>query len=109
MPRDPGRSRGADDFLLRHLPTYLDRLAVERGLSPRSIEAYGRDLSAFGRWLEDRRIAIGKVDRAEIVRHLQARRASGLSARSSARLISSLRGFFAFAVGEKIASEDPTA
>jgi integrase/recombinase XerD len=109
MPRDPGRPRGADDFLLRHLPTYLDRLAVERGLSPRSVEAYGRDLSEFGRWLASRGVAIAKVDRAEIVRHLQARRASGLSARSSARLISSLRGFFAFAVGEKIASEDPTA
>jgi len=34
----------AGDFLVRHLPTYLDRLAVERGLSPRSVEAYGRDL-----------------------------------------------------------------
>jgi integrase/recombinase XerD len=99
----------AGDFLVRHLPTYLDRLAVERGLSPRSVEAYGRDLSEFGRWLESRGIPIAKVGRAEIVRHLQARRAAGLSARSAARLISSLRGFFGFAVGEKIISEDPTA
>ena len=100
---------GPDEFLDRWLPTYLDRLAVERGLSPRSVEAYGRDLAAFGRWLAARGIAIGKVGRAEVVRHLQARRAAGLSARSAARLISALRGFFAFAVAEKAVAEDPTA
>ena len=99
-------SRG--DFLDRHLPTYLDRLAVERGLSPRSVEAYGRDLAEFGRWLESRGIPVAKVGRAEIVRHLQARRAAGLSARSAARLISALRGFFGFAVAERIVAEDPT-
>lgn len=104
------RSDGpSGDFLVRHLPTYLDHLAVERGLSPRSIDAYRRDLAEFGRWLAERKIPIGKVSRAEIVRHLQSRRAGGLSARSAARLISALRGFFAFAVSEKIATEDPTA
>lgn len=109
---DSGRPTGASpksDFLVRHLPTYLDRLAVERGLSARSVEAYGRDLGAFGAWLAEKGIALPKVGRAELVRHLQARRASGLSARSSARLVSALRGFFAFAASEGIVSEDPTA
>jgi len=102
--------RGApDEFLDRHLPTYLDRLAVERGLSPRSVEAYGRDLREFGRWLASRRIALADAGRAEVVRHLQSRRAAGLSARSAARLISALRGFFTFAVGERIVAADPTA
>jgi integrase/recombinase XerD len=93
---------------VRHLPTYLDRLAVERGLSPRSVEAYGRDLREFGRWLAGRKVAIERAARADVVRHLQARRAAGLSARSAARLISALRGFFRFAVAEKIVPEDPT-
>ncbi|HET9794044.1 MAG TPA: site-specific tyrosine recombinase XerD [Thermoanaerobaculia bacterium] len=103
------RADAPDEFLDRHLPTYLDRLSVERGLSPRSVEAYGRDLAAFGRWLASRRIALADVGRAEVVRHLQARRAAGLSARSAARLVSALRGFFGFAVGERILAEDPTA
>jgi len=103
------RADPPDEFLDRHLPTYLDRLAVERGLSPRSVEAYGRDLREFGGWLSSRRIALADVGRAEVVRHLQARRAAGLSARSAARLISALRGFFAFAVGERIVAADPTA
>ena len=113
MRREPGRSRDGSarprgDFLARHLPTHLDRLAVERGLSPRSVEAYARDLGAFGAWLGEQGIATEKVSRADIVRHLRARRAAGLSARSAARLISALRGFFAFAVAEGIAREDPT-
>ncbi len=103
------RADAPDEFLDRHLPTYLDRLAVERGLSPRSVEAYGRDLREFGRWLAARRIALADVGRAEVVRHLQARRTAGLSARSAARLISALRGFFGFAVGERIVDSDPTA
>ena len=109
-PKSPAASRIEDsgDFLVRHLPTYLDHLAVERGLSPRSIDAYGRDLAVFGQHLAERSVPTSKVSRAEIVRHLQARRAAGLSARSAARLISALRGFFAFAVAEGIAAEDPT-
>jgi len=109
-PKAPaaGRVEASGDFLVRHLPTYLDHLAVERGLSPRSIDAYGRDLAVFGQHLAERSVPTSKVSRAEIVRHLQARRAAGLSARSAARLISALRGFFAFAVAEGIAAEDPT-
>ncbi|HET7452029.1 MAG TPA: site-specific tyrosine recombinase XerD, partial [Thermoanaerobaculia bacterium] len=68
----------------------------------------GRDLAGFGRWLAERRVPIAKVGRAEVVRHLRGRRAAGLSARSAARLISALRGFFAFAVAEKAVAEDPT-
>jgi len=102
------RADAPDELLDRHLPTYLDRLSVERGLSPRSVEAYSRDLSGFGRWLALRKIPIGRVGRAEVVRHLQSRRAAGLSARSAARLISALRGFFAFAAAEGIVAEDPT-
>jgi integrase/recombinase XerD len=81
---------------------------VERGLSPRSIDAYRRDLTAFGMELAASRVPMKKVSRAEIIRHLHSRRAAGLSARSAARLISALRGFFAFAIAEGVVAEDPT-
>ncbi|MGH9399940.1 MAG: site-specific integrase, partial [Thermoanaerobaculia bacterium] len=47
----PARA-GTGELRLRALPAYCDHLAVERGLSPASVEAYRRDLEAFGAWLE---------------------------------------------------------
>lgn len=95
------------EFFTRFLPTYLDRLAVERGLSGRTVEAYRRDLSGLGQWLASRGTGVPEVSRADLVKFLQTRRASGLSARSAARLISAMRGFFGFCAAEKIVAGDP--
>ena len=53
LPQRPVRS----DFLDRELPTYLDHLAVERGLSRASVSAYGSDLADFGRWLARQKLS----------------------------------------------------
>jgi site-specific recombinase XerC len=45
---DSSRALPATRFLDRDLPTYLDHLAVERGLSAASVAAYRADL-ALGR------------------------------------------------------------
>jgi integrase/recombinase XerD len=72
------------------------------------VEAYGRDLAAFGRWMEGRKIECARASRSDLVRYLKERRAAGLSARSSARVISALRGFFGFGAAEGIVPSDPT-
>ncbi len=105
---EEGDSAPPTEFFIRILPTYLDRLSVERGLSPRTVEAYRRDLSSLGRWLASRRIEAAAVSRGELVKFLQGRRAAGLSARSVARLISALRGFFSHCAAEKIVEPDPS-
>jgi len=88
---------------------YLAHLALERGLSPRTLDSYGRDLRQFATWLEERDLAIEGLDRAAIRGYLGYRRDRGLSARSSARALSSLRSFFRFLVGNGVVSGDPTA
>jgi len=96
-------------FLDRELPTYLDHLAVERGLAAASVAAYRNDLEAFGRHLRDRGVDAGAATRADLGRYLSALRARGLTARSASRALSALRGFYAFAAAHLSFREDPTA
>ncbi|HEY7575359.1 MAG TPA: site-specific tyrosine recombinase XerD [Thermoanaerobaculia bacterium] len=109
-PRDkPAAGRAASEFLDRDLPSYLDHLAVERGLSPASVGAYGSDLTAFGEWLARHRLTARGATRADLGRYLKEVRARGISARSSARFLSALRGFYGFASVHRGFPADPTA
>jgi integrase/recombinase XerD len=99
---------GTADFAERLLPTYLDRASVERGLSARTVEAYGRDLSTFAKWLAATGIPVSRISPEHVLRYLQQRRAAGLSARSASRLVSALRGFFRHACSEGFLLDDPT-
>jgi integrase/recombinase XerD len=105
----PERAAGGTRFLDRDLPTYLDHLAVERGLSAASVAAYRTDLTAFGRFLAGRRLDAARLSRADLGRYLSSVRARGLSARSAARALSAVRGFYAFAAAHLGFAEDPTA
>jgi integrase/recombinase XerD len=99
MTRDPDH----------HLHEYLAHLAVERNLSPRTVESYKRDLDQFIGWLEEQSIELAQVERATLRTYLGSRRDQGLSARSSARALSALRGFFRFLVSTQVQTIDPTA
>jgi integrase/recombinase XerD len=91
-----------------HIADYLAHLALERNLSPRTLDSYGRDLRQFGRWLDEKSLSLKDLDRAGIRGYLGSRRDHGLSARSSARALSSLRSFFRFLVGYGSIEVDPT-
>ena len=100
---------GADSaFFTRWLPDYLAVLLVERGLAPNSVAAYRGDLASFGRWLARDDCAIEACDRARLRRYLTAVRGRGLSARSAARALASLRGFFRYLLERGAMTVDPT-
>ena len=92
-----------------YLHEFLAHLAVERNLSPRTIESYRRDLVQFTSWLDEQRIGLGEVERATLRNYLGSRRDQGLSPRSAARALSALRGFFRFLVNTQVQTIDPTA
>ena len=92
-----------------HLHEYLAHLTVERNLSPRTVDSYRRDLLQFISWLDEQSMTLDKVERATLRNYLGSRRDHGLSARSAARALSSLRGFFRFLVNSQAQSADPTA
>jgi len=102
------REGSQGDFLDRELPTYLDHLAVERGLSPASVASYGSDLAHYGRWLGRQGLS-SRLSRKDLGRYLRDQRNRGLSSRSAARSLSALRGFYAFAAAHLGHREDPTA
>jgi integrase/recombinase XerD len=102
------RQLPATDFLNRLLPDYLASLLVERGLSANSVAAYRADLEAFGTWLAQRELDATACERGDLRRYLSSLRSRGLSARSTARALAALRGFYRYLV-ERGESNDPTA
>jgi integrase/recombinase XerD len=76
---------------------------VEKGLSPRTIEAYGRDLGRWADFAERRgKISPGQIRREDITAFMEELDEQGLAARSRARVTASLRSFERFLVEEGI-------
>jgi len=90
-----------------HVAEYLAHLTVERNLSPRTVEAYGRDLRQLVAWLEREGLSIEEVDRPALRSYIGHRRGEGLSARSAARALSTLRGLFRYLVNTGALEADP--
>lgn len=90
------------------LDDYIQHLRVERGLSEHTVDGYARDLVRFGKWLVDERAALDQVDEARVAGYLVTLSQAGLSARTQARALSSIRGFFRFLVQERREQLDPT-
>jgi integrase/recombinase XerD len=90
------------------IDAYLDHLRVERALATNTLEAYARDLN-------DLAAAVGgeadprDVGPEAIASLMSANAERGRGARSSARQLSALRGFFRFLVRERAVAEEPTS
>ncbi len=87
---------------------YLDNLWMEKGLSQNSLSAYRRDLTALSLWLASRSLRLLDVKREDVLAYLSHRMGAGLKARSTARCLSCLRGFYTYQIREKRVEVDPT-
>ncbi len=92
-----------------NIARFLDAVWMERGLSINTLAAYRADLTALGRWLDERRIVVHRASRADLLGFLAGRVDAGARPRSSARQLSSFRRFFRYLVREGVLIEDPTA
>lgn len=96
--------------LARELDRYLRHLAIERGLSANTVAAYRRDLQAFTAALAERGVTEAASLDADAVRGYVAglrERPEPLSTSSTARVISSIRGFTRFLIEEGRIGVDP--
>lgn len=88
--------------------TYLDYLIIEKGLSHNTILSYSEDLIRFLNFLEKNKIdTIHGVDTTTILAWLIDLAKNGLSAKSRARHLISIRGFFKYLLNEKIIIANP--
>ena len=95
----------ADDLIER----FGDALWTEDGLSDNTLAAYRGDLAGFSRWLEKRRLGLIAATRDDVRDYLAYCAGRGTRPRTAARLLSSLRRFYRFAVRAELTRDDPTA
>ncbi|MCG6873249.1 MAG: site-specific tyrosine recombinase XerD [Gammaproteobacteria bacterium] len=95
----------ADEELLHR---FLDGLWLEAGLADRTLAAYRSDLSGFHAWLQSRGGTLSAVQAGDLKDYLAALHDAGISARSAARKLSSLKRFYRYLIRESVISADPT-
>ena len=89
---------------------YLNYLEVEKGLAANTLEAYGRDLASYLDYLKKIDVSsLDAINSLQILQFLANRKAEGMSPRSRARILSSLRSFHRFLLSENYLAIDPTA
>lgn len=110
------------------IAAFLDAIWAENGLAKPTLASYRRDLEGFARWARQRAGGalpralpsvrpgtasgaggLAKADRAGLFDYLAMRTGQGYSQRSNARLLSSLRAFYAWLLRRGVRSDDPTA
>ncbi|MDD8030898.1 MAG: site-specific tyrosine recombinase XerD [Acidobacteriota bacterium] len=89
------------------LKIYCDYLAVEKGLSANSISSYALDIRKLFDFLNKGSEGILKLKEKDLVNFIHLQAQSGLSPRSLARLVSSLKSFFKFLVLENYLNNNP--
>ena len=82
-------------------------LALARGLSPKTVEAYGRDVRAFLEFLAARgKTAPEALVRADVADHVGAMRAKGRKASTRARAFVAVREFLAYLASTRATAHD---
>ena len=102
LPPVPDADAGA-------IASFLDATWAENGLARPSLDSYRRDLEGFARWRNGAHGGLARADRAALFDYFAWRTQQGYSPRSNARLLSSLRAFFAHRLRRGDRADDPTA
>jgi integrase/recombinase XerD len=88
---------------------FRDYLWLERGLSDNTIASYTSDLKLFANWLTEYGETLQTASPESVLQYLSIRVKSGTSARTTARLLSSLKRFYTLLCREGVVEKDPTA
>lgn len=87
---------------------FLQYLAAEKQLSPRTIKAYRRDLDCLEEHLFALNMSVlSKVDETHIRRFIADQHRRGLGSRSLQRLLSAIRSLFRYLLREGVVSNNP--
>ena len=90
------------------IKNFLSFLALEKGLSENTIEAYRNDVKKLYDYLEERKILITSVRYGDLLLFMEQLHVLGISARSQARVVSGIKSFFQYLQMERIITADPS-
>ena len=90
------------------LEQFIDHLWMEYGLTENTLAAYKNDLTGFSSWLAGNQSDLISVSTIDVQRYLASKFEQGYKSRSSARMLSTLRRFYAWLLRDRRITSDPT-
>ena len=93
--------------LSAHIQCYLDSCRMEKGLSVNSILAMSLDLNGLAAYSKDQKLNCAPLEE-DLRKYIDILYQKGLSSRSVARHLSSLRGFYSHLITKGAVTADPT-
>jgi integrase/recombinase XerD len=100
---------GANEVADPLIDQYLDGIWLERGLSEHTLAAYRRDLRYLSRVLQKHGRMLADASEADLASVVADRFEAGYKARSSARWLSCIKGFYRHLAATGHLAEDPAA
>jgi integrase/recombinase XerD len=92
------------------LKDFIAYLAVERGASPHTLDAYHRDLGRYVDFLESRTVTSpGSVTREDVTAHVTGLREKGLAPSTVERNVAAIKSFHTFMIREGLTDNHPTS
>jgi integrase/recombinase XerD len=93
----------------RHLDGFLEMLAAERGAADNTLQSYRGDLRHFHAYLARRGGRPEAASSVQVRGYLRSLADAGITPRTAARRLSTLRQFYRYLLGERLREDDPTA
>ncbi len=87
---------------------YHDFMLIEKRLSPKTIKAYIHDITSFLNFIHIKKKTLTTADNSLIKKYLKHLSSKNLNAKTKARTLISLRGFYKYLTNEKIIPKNPT-
>lgn len=90
---------------------FLNHISVERGLSPKTVEAYESDLTKYANWLREARKIndVNEITQLDIEEYVRAMSSQSLGPRTIARRIASIHEWNKFMLSNAQIASDPSA
>lgn len=92
----------------RHVESFLEMLAAERGAARNTLAAYQADLDDFAGFAAARGVSVHAADAEALRGWVRQLAAAGYAARTQARRLSAIRQFHRFLAREGVRADDPT-
>lgn len=93
---------------MEYLEQYLESMIAERGASKATIIAYKKDLQSYISFLKENGLSSISALQYDINNYISKLVDNNIGARSIARKISSIKGYYNFLISEKLIQENPS-